>query len=152
MGESDEYWDIGCVLRRWGFIACGVAFGNIKGSGNVVTQQMTISDFTKVETGHSFKVTITRANDFRVQVKGYDNLLEHLAVRRLDDTLIIRLKPGKSTRDATLEAEVSLPELAGVVLTDRPTEPFYVLLLKVSSAPTSGEPVNFWVTFRPFKP
>jgi hypothetical protein len=108
---------LAAFVAALGLMACGVAFGNIKGSGNVVTQQMSISDFTKVETGNSFKVTITRADEFSVQVKTDDNLVEHLDVRKSDDTLIIRLSPGKSTRNATLEAEVSLPELTGVKLT-----------------------------------
>ena len=58
-----------------GLMACTVAFGNIKGSGNVVTQQMSISDFTRIETGNSFKVTINRTDEFSVQVKADDNLV-----------------------------------------------------------------------------
>ena len=108
---------LGAFVAAIGFLACSVSFGNIKGSGNLVTQQLAISDFTKVEAGNSFKVIITRADSFSVQVKADDNLVEHLDVRKSDDTLIIRLKSGTSTRSATLEAEVSLPELTSVKLT-----------------------------------
>ena len=108
---------LGAFVAAIGLLACGVGFGDIKGSGKVMTQQLPISDFTKVEAGNSFKVTITQADSFDVQVKADDNLIEHLDVRKSDDTLIIRLVPGKSTRNATLEAEVSLPELTSVKLT-----------------------------------
>ncbi len=108
---------LGAFVAAIGLLACGVAFGNIKGSGNAVTQELPISDFTKVEAGNSFKVTVTRADRFNVQVKADDNLIEHLDVRKDGDTLVIRLKSGKSTRNATLEAEVSLPELTSVKLT-----------------------------------
>ena len=108
---------LGAFVAAIGFLACSVSFGNIKGSGNLVTQQLAISDFTKVEAGNSFKVIITRADSFSVQVKADDNLVEHLDVRKSDDTLIIRLKSGKSTRNATLEAEIALPKLTSVKLT-----------------------------------
>ena len=107
---------LGAFAAAMGLLACGVAFGTIKGSGNLMTQHLPISDFTKVEAGNSFKVTITRADSFNVQIKSDDNLVEHLDVRKSDDTLVIRLKSGKSTRNATLEAEVSLPELTNVKL------------------------------------
>ncbi len=98
-------------------LACGVLSDNIKGSGNVMTQQMPISGFTKVEAGNSFKITITRADKFNVTVKTDDNLVEHLDVKKLGDTLVIRLKHGTSARNATLEAGVSVPELTGIKLT-----------------------------------
>jgi hypothetical protein len=81
-----------------------------------MTQQFPISDFTRVESGNSFKVIITKADDFNVQVKADDNIVERLDVRKLGDTLFIGLASGKSIRNATLEAEVFLPELSGVKL------------------------------------
>jgi|AP95_1055475.scaffolds.fasta_scaffold21732_3 hypothetical protein len=108
---------LGAFVAAIGLIACGVSFGNIKGSGNVMTQQYPLSDFTKVEAGNSFNLTITQADSFSVQVKADDNLVDHLDVRKSDDILVIRLKSGKSIRNATLEAQVSLPELTSVKLT-----------------------------------
>ena len=108
---------LGAFVTALGLLACGVAFGGYKGSGNVITQRLPISDFTKVEAGNSFKVKITREESFNIQVKADDNLVEHLDVRKSGDTLVIRLAPFKSTRSATLEANVSLPELTGVELT-----------------------------------
>ena len=108
---------VSAFVAAIGLLACGIGISDIKGSGNVITRELPISDFTKVEAGNSFRVTITRADSFNVQVRADDNLVEHLDVRRSDDTLVIRLVPGKSTRNATLEADVSLPELTGVKLT-----------------------------------
>ena len=108
---------LGAFVAAIGLFACGVAFGGFKGSGNVITQELSISDFTKIEAGNSFKVKITQAESFNVQVKADDNLVEHLDVRKSGDTLVIRLAPFKSTRSATLEASVFLPQLTGVKLT-----------------------------------
>ena len=76
-----------------------------------MTQQLAISDFTKVEAGNSFKVIIIRADSFNVQVKAEDNLAEHLDVIKSVDTLIIRLKPGTSTRSATLKGGSFPPQV-----------------------------------------
>lgn len=108
---------LAAIAALLGLVACGVAFGTTKGSGNVMTQQFPISDFTKVESGNSFKVIITKGDDFNVQVKEDDNLVERLDVRKSGDTLIIGLASGRSIRNANLEAEVSLLELTGVKLT-----------------------------------
>ena len=97
-------------------VACGLVNGDIRGSGNIVTKPLPISDFTRVEAGNSFNVTITRADRFNVSIQADDNLVEHLDVRKSGETLVLRLKPGKSARRATLVADVSLPHLNGVKL------------------------------------
>ena len=107
---------LGAFAAAIGIVACGVAFGGYKGSGNVITQTLPLSDFTKIVVGNSFKVTVKQADSFDVQIKADDNIVEHLDIRKSEDTLVIRLKSGKSTRSATLEAEVSLPQLTGFKL------------------------------------
>ncbi len=95
-------------------LACNPITGNIKGSGNVVTTSMNISGFNKIDAGHTFQVTITQSEDYSVVIYSDDNLVEHLDVRLDGDTLIINLANRKSAWNATLEAEVSLPELTAV--------------------------------------
>ena len=95
-------------------LACNPITGNIKGSGNVVTNSMEISGFTKIDAGASFQVTITQAGDYSVVIKADDNLVEHLDVRLDNETLIVNMARRKSFRNATLIAEISLPELKGV--------------------------------------
>ncbi len=101
---------LGAYVAAVGLLACGVGISDVNGSGDVVTQQMSISDFTRVEAGNSFKVNITQADSFDVQIRADDNLVEFLDVRKADETLVINLIPGRSPRNATLEADVSLPE------------------------------------------
>jgi hypothetical protein len=88
---------------------------SLTGSGNVVTREEAISDFDKVEISHSFDVDITQGEEFSVVIRVDDNLVEHLQVEKFGSTLKIGLKPAVSiVSNATLEAEITMPELTGV--------------------------------------
>jgi hypothetical protein len=89
----------------------------LTGSGNVVTQEEAISDFDKVDISHSFGVDISQGESFSVVIRIDDNLVEHLQVEKQGSTLKIGLKPDVSiVSNATLEAEITMPELAGLDL------------------------------------
>jgi hypothetical protein len=90
---------------------------SLTGSGNVVTQEEAISDFDKVDISHSFGVDISQGESFSVVIRIDDNLVEHLQVEKQGSTLKIGLKPDVSiVSNATLEAEITMPELAGLDL------------------------------------
>jgi hypothetical protein len=90
----------------------------ITGSGNVVTQEEPISGFDKVDISQSFEVDISQGENFSVIIRVDDNLVEHLQVVKQDNTLKIGLKPNRNytASNATLEAEVTMPELTGLDL------------------------------------
>ena len=93
------------------------SLGNIiTGSGNVVTQEEAISGFDKVEVSHTFNVDISQGKTFSVVVRIDDNLLQYLQVVKQGSTLKIGLKTARISRDSTLEAEVTMPELTGLDL------------------------------------
>jgi hypothetical protein len=90
---------------------------SLTGSGNVVTQEELISDFDKVDINSAFDAEINQGDAFKVIIRVDDNLVEHLQVEKQGSTLKIGLKPGISlVTDATLEAEISMPELTGIEL------------------------------------
>ncbi len=87
------------------------------GSGNVVTREEAISDFDKVDISHSFEVDIKQGEEFSVVIRVDDNLVEQLQVEKFGSTLKIGLKPDVSiVSNATLEAEITMPELTGLDL------------------------------------
>lgn len=89
----------------------------ITGSGNVVTREEAFTDFDKVDVSHTFKVDVSQGDTFRVVIRIDDNLVEHLQVTQQGNTLKIGLKPGRyNIRRATMEAEVTMPELTGLEL------------------------------------
>jgi len=85
----------------------------ITGSGNVVTQEEAISGFDKVDISHSFDVAISQGERFSVVIRVDDNLVERLHVVKEGSTLKIGLDPNRdyTIRNATMEAEVIMPEL-----------------------------------------
>ncbi len=90
---------------------------SLTGSGNVVTQEEAISDFDKVDISHSFVVDIKQGENFSVIIRVDDNLVEQLQVEKFGSTLKIGLKTGISiVSNATLEAEITMPELTGLDL------------------------------------
>lgn len=96
----------------------GCAQVTITGSGNVVTQEEALSGFDKVDISQSFDVVITQGESFSVVIRVDDNLVEHLNVVKQGSTLKIGLKPNRNyiIRNATMEAEVTMPELVGLEL------------------------------------
>jgi hypothetical protein len=87
----------------------------ITGSGNVVNQEEAITGFDRVDISYSFEVDISQGDTFSVVVRADDNLVEYLQVIKEGDTLQIGLKPNHpDIRGATLQAEVTMPGLAGL--------------------------------------
>lgn len=82
----------------------------IVGSGHLVETERDISGFTGVSAEHSFDVTVTQAFDYSVVLTCDDNVEQFLVVRKSGDTLVLGLKPGRSYTDATLRAEVTMPQ------------------------------------------
>lgn len=96
----------------------GCAQVTITGSGNVISQEEILAGFDQVDVSSSFIVDITQGEDFSVVIRSDDNLVEHLQVVKSGSTLKIGLDPGKwyIINDATMEAEVTMPDLVGIDL------------------------------------
>ena len=77
---------------------------------------MALADFTAVEAGSAFVVEITQSDTFSVTIRVDDNISDLVDVSKAGDTLKIRLEPSVSLRNATLEAEITMPDLEGLEL------------------------------------
>ena len=88
-------------------------FGQVVGSGNLVTVARDFSDFTSVEAGSGFQVEVTQSSFYRVFITADDNLLDddYITVDKRGDTLEIRLKWGYSYQNVSLKARITMPEL-----------------------------------------
>ncbi len=111
------------ILATLVFTACDLTTlqdlgTTIRGSGNVVTQEEAITGFDKLDVDQGFLVNVRQGDDFSVVIRVDDNIVEHLQVAREGDTLRIGLEPGRqySIQEATMEADVTMPLLAGLDL------------------------------------
>jgi serine/threonine-protein kinase len=106
------------VLLVVAALLAGCALGFITGSGNVITQEEDYTDFDRLDISDGFHVDVSQGDDFSVVIRIDDNLLNHLRVAKQGETLSIGLDPGTNVRGdrVTLEADVTMPELAGADL------------------------------------
>jgi len=79
-------------------------------------QNVTLTDFDKVEIRDGFHVDISVGEEYSVVLKVTDDVFEHVEAVKEGDTLIIRIKPGHDTREATLRAEVAMPALTDLMM------------------------------------
>ncbi len=90
--------------------SCG-AFGVVRGSGNLVTRDFALADFSRVQVGYTFKADIRQGTAYSVKVTVDDNLENYLRVSKNGDTLVLNLRNGYSYRDSTFRAVVTMPGL-----------------------------------------
>ncbi len=108
------------MSKRFLVVAVGLvlllgACGNlVSGSGNVVTREESLSGFDAVEASASFQVSIRQGESFRVVVRVDDNIVPYLRVDKEGSTLRLGLRPNSWVTNATLQAEVVMPELSRV--------------------------------------
>ncbi|MDA8218884.1 MAG: DUF2807 domain-containing protein [Dehalococcoidales bacterium] len=87
----------------------------VSGSGKVVTKDMNISAFTKVDVSNNFKVQITQGSSYKVTITTNDNMLDFLDVHKDGQTLVLALQSGTYS-NITLQANVTMPDLQGLRL------------------------------------
>jgi hypothetical protein len=88
----------------------------VSGSGDVVTQEEDISGFDEVSASHNFEVNIEQGDSYEVVIRIDDNLLDDLEVTKRGDRLEIGFKRNIITRNATMEANITMPKLMVVDL------------------------------------
>lgn len=97
-------------------LLAGCGWGVLTGSGNLETETLDFTDFTRVSASSGFQLELIESDTFRVEVTADDNMHEYLEVSKSGDMLNIGLEFGRSYRSIVLRAEITLPELHGVEL------------------------------------
>ena len=97
-------------LRGW------APFGEIVGSGELITNEEFISDFTSVDARSGFNVEISKSSSYSILVTTDDNVMEFVEITKSGDTLVIGVKFGYIFRSVTLNVEISMPEIYSLEL------------------------------------
>ncbi len=102
-------------------VVCSIAFvtygisvidGNsIKGSGKLVKESRSVTDFTGIEAGGAVKLDVTNSSSYSVEVEADDNLMSYVETKVTHGVLVIGMKDGYSYNNSTIHVHVSLPTL-----------------------------------------
>jgi hypothetical protein len=86
----------------------------LTGSGAVVSRQVPVSSFSKIQVSYAFQVRLSTGSPEAVTIRVDDNLVDDLDVGVSDDTLRIGLSGGTSVSRATLQADVTASSVSAI--------------------------------------
>lgn len=88
----------------------------ISGNGSTITETRNISNFTALSAMGSTNVYINQGTAFKVEVKGYSNLLPYYETRLVNNTLLVGYKQNVNIKNDNIEVFITLPVLNALVL------------------------------------
>lgn len=88
----------------------------ITGSGPTGTEERSVNNFTRVRTSGSSNVTVNQGPQFKVEVKGYNNLIPYFETRVISGTLEVGYKNNTRVKNDNIEVFVTLPVLEGLAI------------------------------------
>lgn len=88
----------------------------IEGEGPIVTETRILSDFDAIEIETSADVILSKSDQFGIEIKGQQNILDILRTRLRGRTLVIDYEELCVTNTRKLEIHISMPELTEVQL------------------------------------
>lgn len=88
----------------------------VTGSGNLITVEKPLEDFSRVDVSHAFQAEVIQGDTYSVVITIDDNLEQYLVVEQVGDTLRVGLEQDRllGLNNTTLKARVTMPTLTGV--------------------------------------
>lgn len=88
----------------------------IRGNGPITTETRNVSGFTSVSVAGSTNVYITQGAVFKVEVKGYSNLLPYFETKVVNNTLQLGFKQNVNVKNDNTDVYITMPALNGLQL------------------------------------
>ena len=79
--------------------------------GNLKTEEIEFSDFTAVEVGWAFEVSVTQSSSYSVVISADEKIFDNIEVTQTGNTLIIGFEQGINPGGLFRKAEITMPEL-----------------------------------------
>ncbi len=100
-------------------VACSIVIGNqTAGSGNVITENRSVGNFTVIDLSCSADVSLVQGDQLAVSIEGEDNILPLIETRVSGETLNIDAKPNSSFRTTKrLIVHITAPVMTSVRVT-----------------------------------
>ena len=90
----------------------------IVGSGDIITETREVSDFSKVEVEDAFDVRIMQGDEFLVEVRADDNLIDKISTTVTNGNLKVEYNGNVNIRNATTEVFIEMPTVERIELQD----------------------------------
>ncbi len=85
--------------------------------GNLKTEEMVFSDFTAVEVGWAFELTVTQSSSYSVVISADEKIFDNIEVTQTGNTLIIGQKSWTIDLGGLVrKAEITMPDLNKLIL------------------------------------
>jgi len=84
--------------------------------GNIKNEEMAFSDFTAIEVGWAFEVTVTQSSSYSVRISADEKIFDNIEVTQTGSTLKIDRKPGIDFSNLVRKVEISMPDLNRLIL------------------------------------
>lgn len=88
----------------------------VSGGGSIITEQRNVANFTNVYSSGSTEVHILEGAAFKVEVRGYNNLLPYYETKLENGTLKIGYQNNVNVKNDNTEVFITMPELTGLQL------------------------------------
>jgi len=88
------------------------------GSGDIITETRTVNDFTKVEVEDAFDVRIMQGDEFLLEVRADDNLIDRISTQVTNGNLKVEYNGSVNVRNATTEIFIEMPTIERIKLQD----------------------------------
>jgi hypothetical protein len=90
--------------------------GGLIGSGNLDTEEYAFTNFTEVEISSAFDFEIKQSSSYSINITADDNVIDHVQVSQVGQTLKIGLRTVTWFGPVTLRASVTMPQLSSLTV------------------------------------
>jgi hypothetical protein len=123
---------------------CGNLGAGIKGSGNIPTENRTVSqDFESIEVNHGIKVIVEQSNNKSITVEADDNLQQHIITKIENGVLKIESDESYNATETPV-VKVKMPVISGLITSSGSEITSYNVLIteNIHVKSSSGSEIN----------
>ncbi len=95
---------------------CARVGSSMSGTGNIISQEVKVADFTRIDIRGGFAAEIIQSDKFSVTVSTDDNLMNRIVVSREDETLKMTIGAPGNFFPTSLKTTITMPRLYGLSL------------------------------------
>lgn len=88
----------------------------IRGQGSVISEIRNISGFTEISTEGSTNIHIMQGSSFKVELRGYSNLLPYYETKLVNNTLQLGYRKDVNVKNDNTELYITMPAITGLSL------------------------------------